>query len=655
MLFLNKLKEPKYLIKILIIAVVYFITAKFGLSLAGTTEQITLVWPATGIAIASLLLFGLDSWPAIVIGAFFANLYTHETVPVALMISIGNALEAYVSTYLLFKFHFDLDLEHFKDVLLYVLFAGLVGPSISAFIGTVSLSIGGFATWSNFPTLWVNWWLGDAIGALVITPVIIVRRDLKKYLQFNLNDFIATLILTSTVLFICIMVFTPLVLGRASNYPLAYLIFPVLILSSLRFKQIGSTWKVLLISVIAIWGTINGYGQFVIAGNVQLSLLFLQIYIGIIAVTCLIYSSIVDERDKSIKDISLSEEKFRNLIENSTGAIILINKEGNVTYASPSIEKMLGYTPEEYIGKSGFDIIVPEDIQNALSQFAKILEKDNNTFKFSFKIKRKDGQIRWLEGIAKNLLNNPAVKAVVGNYDDVTDHKKIDIVKSEFVSLAAHQLRSPLTTLRWYSESMTNIFEKNNTKLIQYSEQIHTTVLKMTSLVNLLLNVSRVELGTFADKPEKTDFVKIARDSVKIYMPEILKKNIKFNQEYSDDKIDDYIDPGYVSIIFENLISNAVKYTPDMGKVNLNVNKNDNDIKIDIEDNGVGIPEYQKLNIFTKLFRADNVKKIVPDGTGLGLYLVKAVVDKLKGNISFKSVENKGTTFYITLPIRNEK
>jgi len=171
----------------------------------------------------------------------------------------------------------------------------------------------------------------------------------------------------------------------------------------------------------------------------------------------------------------------------------------------------------------------------------------------------------------------------------------------------------------------------------------------MVELVNALLNISRIELGTFMIEPEQTDIVKITESILDEVKQKIKSKNLKIVRGYSA-KMPISADTKLLRIIIQNIITNAVKYTPSGGTISIKLQKQSSNYQITIADTGYGIPQKQQNKIFSKLFRADNIREMETDGTGLGLYIVKRIVDQAGGKIWFKSQENKGTTFFITLP-----
>jgi len=227
--------------------------------------------------------------------------------------------------------------------------------------------------------------------------------------------------------------------------------------------------------------------------------------------------------------------------------------------------------------------------------------------------------------------------------------KELDQAKTEFVGLASHQLRTPLTSISWYTEILLKKdFGDLNAKQMDYLGEIYAGNQRMIDLVDDLLNTSRIDMGTLNVKPEIINLVETMENILNEFSSQISQKNISVEKKISRNLSLVKIDPEHLGIVFQNILSNAVKYTPPKGKISIEIRKKNSHILVKIADNGWGIPESQQKKIFTKLFRADNVRKKDMEGTGLGLYIARAIVKKSGGKIWFESKENKGTTFYIT-------
>jgi PAS domain S-box-containing protein len=237
--------------------------------------------------------------------------------------------------------------------------------------------------------------------------------------------------------------------------------------------------------------------------------------------------------------------------------------------------------------------------------------------------------------------------------ENVTTLREVDKAKTEFVSIASHQLRTPLSIVRWYTEMLASgDAGRLSKKQSKYLQEIYTGNQRMVELVNSLLDASRLELGTFTFNPEKIDLAKSTKSLADEQKVDLNNKKIKLTFKFSKDIPDMQLDPKLLRMVVQNLLSNAIKYTPEKGKIEIGLSKYKNDdILLTVSDNGYGIPKEQQFKIFTKFFRADNVRLKSADGTGLGLYIVKSIIDKVGGEIWFNSEENKGTTFFITIPI----
>lgn len=230
---------------------------------------------------------------------------------------------------------------------------------------------------------------------------------------------------------------------------------------------------------------------------------------------------------------------------------------------------------------------------------------------------------------------------------------QIDTAKNEFISLASHQLKTPLTSIRWYSEMLlADRAGKLNRKTRLYVEKVWHNSERMVALINSLLNVSRIEMGTMAVAPELISFTAVASSVLEELLPQIKAKKLVITKVYAPDLPLVFADPQLMRIIFQNLLTNAIKYTPVKGVISVTIKKLSHGISIIITDSGCGIPSDQHDQIFTKLFRADNVRVVETDGSGLGLYIVKAIIDQVGGAIWFESKENAGTSFYITIPAK---
>ncbi len=287
------LSGGRYLLSILVIAGLYFAAARLGLSLASVHTNVSPVWPPTGIASAAVLLLGYRVWPGILLGAFLANLLTPVPVATSVAIAIGNTLEALSTGFLLRSFGFHTALDRARDVFKFVI-AVLICTMVSATIGTLSLCLGHSAKWADFGSLWMTWWLGDAVGGLVLAPLLLAWRTKSRSWLPKQRD------IEAVVLLVLLSLSAIATFGGPSPvsvhyYPLARLTVPLFLWAAFRLGQSGVTLASVVLSIFAVWGTANGLGPF-ISSTPNESLLLLQVFLGSNVVTFLFLVAVVEER-----------------------------------------------------------------------------------------------------------------------------------------------------------------------------------------------------------------------------------------------------------------------------------------------------------------------------------------------------------------------
>jgi diguanylate cyclase (GGDEF)-like protein len=291
-------KKHEHLAIVTLLAVVYFGAAKLGLRFASVHPSATAVWAPTGIALAAFLIFGLRVWPGVFLGAFFANLTTAGSILTSIGIATGNTLEGVAGCYLVMRFaRGPRVFEMAQDIFKFAFLAAMVGTAISATVGVTTLSLCGFADWTQYGSIWRTWWLGDGVGAVLVTPLILVWRENPR-LNWTRKQ-----IIELTLLFLGLFLTAWIVFGghfhsEVKNYPLEYLCIPFLIWAAFRFGRRKAATATCVLAAIAIWGTLQGFGPFS-RETQNTSLLLVQSFVGIVAVTSLVLAAEVTERKRA--------------------------------------------------------------------------------------------------------------------------------------------------------------------------------------------------------------------------------------------------------------------------------------------------------------------------------------------------------------------
>src|SRR2546427_11796070 len=280
-----------------LLTLVYFIAGTFGLMLASLHASASPVWPPAGIALAALLVLGYRGWPAIFVGAFLVNVTTAGNVATSLAIASGNTLEAICGAWLINRLAggttvFDRPQGVFKFAL-----AAVVSTIISPAVGVTSLALGGFADWANYGAIWLTWWLGDATSDLLIAPLIILWSIASKR-RWNRREAVEVGILLLLLFVLSEAVFGGWLTISAKNYPIAFSCGAIVIWTAFRFTQRETATGIFILSAIAIWGTLHGFGPFVRETENQ-SLLALQSWAAVLTITAMALSAGMAERQRA--------------------------------------------------------------------------------------------------------------------------------------------------------------------------------------------------------------------------------------------------------------------------------------------------------------------------------------------------------------------
>ena len=719
-----------------IIAVVYFAAAELGLSLAFIHANVSPVWPPTGVAIASVLLFGYRAWPGILLGAFAANFLTPIPLATTLGIAVGNTLEALTTVYVLRSLGFDNSLSRARDVTRFV-FALLLGAMVAATIGNISLCLGQAASWSNFGSLWLTWWLGDLVGGLVLAPLLLTwgtatrKRWSSAKQQWIGGRWAEALVLLSLFWLTEMVIFGGWFPSPVKTYPLAHLVFPFLIWAAFRLGHRGVTIAILMLSAVAIWGTSQGFGPFA-RGTPNESLLLVQVFIGSASVMCMFLVAVVEERRLAAKTLRESERRLAgNLavtrilaespeLSDATPRILqticetldwevggLWMPDRGPSDDDPNILRCLefwhvpGAAVEEFesvsrestfapgVGLPGrvwtslkpawipdvgrdenfprapfalkvnlhaafaFPILFGEKFLGVMELFShEIREPDDALLAMFGSIGGQIGQFmerkRNEEEREQLLRRELAARA---------EAEQANRTKDEFLAIVSHELRTPLNAIvGWASMLRTGTLDEGRSK--RAIEVIDRNARAQAQLIEDILDVSRIVSGNLRLDPRPVHLQQVIEAAVDSVRPMAEAKGIALRVMSDPNAGPVSGDPDRLQQVVWNLLSNAVKFTPEQGEVSIRLESADSHAAIVVTDTGQGIAPEFLPHVFDRFRQADGSKTRRHGGLGLGLAIVRNLVELHRGEVSAQSDgEGKGSTFSIRLPclgIENE-
>jgi len=374
----------------------------------------------------------------------------------------------------------------------------------------------------------------------------------------------------------------------------------------------------------------------------------------------------ITEDLKYERNLAVANDRKSSAILKSIGdAVFAIDIKERITLFNPVAEKISGYSRDEALGKPYHEVLHFE------------LEKDGSTN--SHFIRRalvghstsmanhtvlvcKDGKrVPVADSAAPIVDSRGRVTGAIVVFHDVTTEYQLDKAKSEFVTLASHQLRTPISSISWLAEMLLAgdagpLSKEQRT----YIEQLYASNQRSIDMVDAMLMVSSLDLGPITVRPEPIKLAALIKMLVVWQQQRFTgEKTLHIHESYAPDVPELSVDPDLMRNILGSLLNNAFKYTPDGGEVSVSIElspvklspKSRGSVVITIKDTGYGIPTLEQDKLFAKLFRSSNIKKKDTDGTGLGLFIVKKILEQVGGTIQFQSTENKGSTFSVLLPL----
>ena len=521
---------------IAIVALSYIFVARIGLSLDAVGGFATLVWPASGIALASLLLGGFRLWPAVAMGAFVINYVTGAPVLAALGIALGNTAEAVVGAYLLRRIDFRNSLDRVRDVLAMIVLAAGLSTLVAASAGASTLLMAHIIPRSGFSEAWKAWWIGDAIGILLVAPLILVWSD-WKHSEWR-SRLVECAALGAVIIASGMLIFATDASPENSARGREYLLFPPLIWAALRFGVRGAVTSATLATAIAIIYTAFGYGPFV-KTDLHASLLEVQTFVAVCATTFVLLGASIAER----KQTTLALENARAAAESANRA------------------------------KSGFLAVISHELRTPLN-------------------------------------------AIMG-----------------YVELLLLELDGPLT------DSQRGTLDR-----IRQSQR------HLLALIEDVLGFAQVEAGRLSFTLQPV----VIREALAAIEPlishESAKKKLTLSIADVDSAIVAIADPGKLRQIILNLVTNAIKFTPQGGQVSVESERDGHNVAVRVSDTGIGISQENLAHVFEPFFQVDQGGTRRYPGVGLGLSIVRDVVLAMNGDVAIESEVGVGTTVSIRLP-----
>ena len=633
--------DRRYFLLLAGLAGVYLGAAKVGLELSVAQGVVTPVWAPTGIALAALILFGLRLWPAVLVGAFLANATSGASLGESAAISIGNTAEAVVAAALLARVGFRPQLDRVRDVLALILIGALLAPILSATNGVTTLLVSGSVDAADYGSRWLLWWSGDAMGALVVAPLLLVwattpRRSLPRGRVFE------------AVALACLLVGVSLLVFVAGLWRYPHLLFPVLIWAPLRFRQQGAVTANFVVAASAIAGAVAGTTPI---GD-ESATVVVQILEGLLAgviVTTLLLGAVLSERRTTGDDL---ERAAANLAEAQALAHVGSWEwdvgTNRVTW-SDELFRLYGVEPHsvEVTFESYLDRVHPED-RARVAETVEGAYATGEPFEFDHRLVRPDGTVRWTNSRGRVVREeNGAPVRMVGTAQDITERKRLDELRDNILAAVSHELRTPLTAIRGFALTL-QTRELDPATRAQAIDHVAEQSAKLERLLGDLLDIDRLRHGLVRPRLERTDVGNLAARVARDYARDGRPIDVAAESVVAD------VDPAKVERIVDNLLANAVKHTPPGAPIRLRVAEAGGDgVLVAVDDRGPGIPHEDRESIF-EIFNRGPEAAAQTAGTGVGLALVAQFAALHGGRAWVEDNPEGGSSFRVELPLAPE-
>lgn len=362
------------------------------------------------------------------------------------------------------------------------------------------------------------------------------------------------------------------------------------------------------------------------------------------------FNHLNDRLKHSMATIEQEQRKLSSVLENMTEGVIATDNKGEITLINEAAGRLFNENPNSLISK---DLLLLLDLEEKVADIIELQETGSIVLDFS-----DDKENFFVRANFSVIYEDPIQsqkKGLITVLSDVTEDEKIEQERREFVSNVSHELRTPLTTLRSYLEALTDGAWKDPDIAPKFLEVTQNETERMIRMVNSLLQLSRMDSKEYMLNRENVNFTSFFHDIIDRFEMNVKDEKIIFNREIPNQSFNVWIDKDRLTQVLDNLISNAVKYSPDGGKITLKIQKQIRQIVVSVKDEGIGI-EYDKLDkIFDRFYRADKARTRQLGGTGLGLAITRELVEAHYGKIWATSKESKGTTIFFTLPLINDK
>jgi PAS domain S-box-containing protein len=601
------------------VALAYFGLAKLGIALDVAEGVVTPVWAPTGLALASVVLFGPRVWPGIAVGAFAANVTSDVGVVTAGVIAVGNTLEATAGAWLLGRLGgFSRSLRRVRDVIGFLVAGAFASTAIAATIGTTALLVAEGLSVDSYRSTWFLWWFGDAIGALIVAPLLLTwlarpRPDVRA------PRLVEGLVLVVALVGVSLMVFS------ADRWEYPYVIFPLLVWAAVRFDLRGAATANFVVTAIAVWATVDG-SVLIDGATPTETVQILQALIAVVSVSMLLVAATIAERSEAQGALAGSLSLLEATLDAAADGLLVVDLEGRMVRFNQRFVDMWGIPPE--LAEAGSDEAAQRFVLDQLADppsflarvrelYARPHEESTDVLLF------KDGRV--VERYSRPQRMGARIVGRVWSFRDVTEARRAEVLRGRFLDMAGHEMRNPLSAIAGLAGALVEDHDTlDEATRRDYLYRIRERAGELDELIGALLLASRAEAGRLQPRFATIELLEHLRaiasdhDDVCVVGADILALG----------------DAEYVRNMATNYLTNAAKY--GLRPITIEVAAVGNFAEVAVVDHGPGVPEELAVDLFERFSPARAALNPRAPGTGLGLWIVRELARAQGGDVWYE-------------------
>jgi len=358
-----------------------------------------------------------------------------------------------------------------------------------------------------------------------------------------------------------------------------------------------------------------------------------------------IFNEMAEKLGIKLKEINKEKSQVQAVLSSMIEGVIAIEENGNIILVNPALEKMLRLEGPKSLGKPYIEIIRHHEIGNLINDTFKNKEGRSEIVK----LWQPDEKIVRLQSVFfKGEAGFPSGVVIV--FHDITKMKKLERVRQDFVANVSHELKTPLTSILGYVEALIDGAKDDSETLKRFLNIIDSHARRMNKLISDLLELAKIESGNYQLIKSGNSLKSLIEGCLTVFKDEFEKKSVSFELKIDEGSERVLVDKSKMDLVLNNLIDNAVKYTPELGRISIEARSLKDYIEVRVVDTGIGIPSNEIDRIFERFYRADKARSRELGGTGLGLSIVKHIIEAHGGKVWVESELNKGSKFIFTLP-----